>query len=73
MMIIIYSLVFLYFFYFDLMPLIKKKDEYFKLVIFNSLIMLLSFIIVIFVGLDLNFPNPSNLIEGIVTRLIQVH
>lgn len=70
MMIFIYFLVFLYFFYFDLLPIIRKKDKYLKLIIINSLIFLLSFIIIIFVGLELKFPNPNNLIEKIVVSIV---
>ena len=69
MMIFLYSLIFLYIIYFDLIPLIRKKEKYLKLVIFNTIILLLSFTIIVFVGLDLKFPNPNNLIEEIVKAI----
>lgn len=66
-MISIYTLIYIYFILFDLLPIIQNK--YNKLFAFNLIIIFLGFLIVVLVGLDIKVPNPNNLIENIVKGL----
>ena len=60
----IYFFIYVYFFYFDLLPIYKDKNS--KLYTLNLMIILLSFTIVVLKALNIKVPNPSDLIEGIV-------
>lgn len=64
----IYFIIYVYFFYFDLLPIYKDKNS--KLYTLNLMIILLSFTIVVLEALNIKVPNPSDLIEGIVRIII---
>lgn len=64
----LYLSLYLYIILFDLIPI--KKNNYKMLFAFNLIVICISFLIVVLVGLGLNVPNPSNLIEDIVKFFI---
>lgn len=67
-MILLYSIIYLYIIFFDLIPI--KKNNYNKLFKFNLFVILISFLIVVLVGLNFRVIYPSDLIENIVNVFI---
>ncbi len=67
-MISIYSFVYLYIIFFDLIPI--KENNYNRLFKFNLIVICISFLIVILVGFDVKVASPSDFIEHIVKLFI---
>lgn len=67
-MITIYLFIYLFFIYFDLIPVIQNK--YNKVFVFNLIVTIISFTIIILVGLNIKVPNPNDFIETIVRIFI---
>lgn len=67
-MIAIYSLIYLYIIFFELLPI--KENNYDILFKFNLIVICISFFIVILVGLGFKVASPSNFIEHIVKLFI---
>lgn len=67
--IIIYSLLYIYIIFYDLVPI--RRNNCNKLFVFNLVTMLIAFVLVVLVGFDLNVPNPSDFIENIVNLFIK--
>lgn len=67
-MILLYSIIYLYIIFFDLIPI--KKNNYNKLFKFNLFVILISFLIIVLVDLNFRVIYPSDLIENIVNVFI---
>ena len=67
-MIAIYSLIYLYIIFFDLLPI--RENNYDILFKFNLIVICISFLIVILVGFDVKVASPSDFIEHIVKLFI---
>ena len=67
-MIVIFLFVFLFFIYFDLIPIIQNK--YTGVFVFNVIVTTMAFAIVVLVAFNIKVPNPSDFIEKIVRIFI---
>lgn len=64
----IYLFIYLYVIVFDLYPI--KKNQHNIIYYVNLVTIAISFLIVVLVGLNLNVPSPSNLIQYIVELFV---
>lgn len=67
-MITLYLFIHLFFFYFDLLPIVR--NGYTKLFMFNLIIFFISLSIIVLIGVGVKVPNPNDFIEIIVKSIV---